>query len=189
LTPAERKHLSAIPTKNLEAWESYQLGKERMARRTTEALADAEKSFQQAIDRDPNFALAYVGLADTLTLQFNYGGVALEAVIERAKMLVAKAQSLDPGLAEAVVSSALLAEALYDWSKAEVEFRRAIEMNPNYASAHQWYAGLLQYLGRTDDALVHARLAAQLDPMSAIVRNSLADMLMGRVSSPMHSRS
>ena len=154
LTPAERKHLSAIPTKNLEAWETYQLGKQRMARRTTEALADAEGFFQQAIDRDPNFALAYVGLADTLLLQVGYGGVELEAVIARAKMLVAKAQSLDPGLAEAIVSSALLAEALNDPSRAEAEFRRAIELNPNYATAHQWYSGLLQYLGRTDDALV-----------------------------------
>ena len=180
LTPAERKHLSVIPTKNLEAWESYQLGKQLMARRTTEALADAEGFFQQAIDRDPNFALAYVGLADTLLLQVNYGGVELEAVIARAKMLVAKAQSLEPGLAEAVVSSALLAQALNDWSKAEAEFRRAIELNPNYATAHQWYSGLLQYLGRKDDALVHARRAAELDPMSAIVRNSLAQMLMGR---------
>ena len=77
-----------------------------MARRTTEALADAEGFFQQAIDRDPNFALAYVGLADTLMLQVGYGGAELEAVIARVKMLVAKAQSLDPGLAEAVVSSA-----------------------------------------------------------------------------------
>ncbi len=180
LTPAERKHLSAIPTKNLEAWETYQLGKQRMARRTTEALADAEGFFQQAIDRDPNFALAYVGLADSLMLQVGYGGAQLEAVIGRVKMLVAKAQSLDPGLAEAVVSSALLAEALNDWPRAEAEFRRAIELNPNYATAHQWYSGLLQYLGRTDDALVHARRAAQLDPLSAIVRISLADMLMGR---------
>ena len=180
LTPAERKHLSAIPTKNLEAWETYQLGKQRMARRTTEALADAEGFFQQAIDRDPNFALAYVGLADTLLLQVNYGGVELETVIARVKLLVAKAQSLDPELAEAVVSSALLAEALNDLSRAEAEFRRAIELNPNYATAHQWYSGLLQYLGRTDDALVHARRAAQLDPLSAIVRTSLADMLMAR---------
>ena len=180
LTPAERKHLSAIPTKNLEAWEAYQLGKQRMARRTTEALADAERSFQQAIDRDPNFALAYVGLADTLLLQAQYGGVELEAVTARAKMLVAKAQSLDPGLAEAVVSSAMLAEVLNDPLTAEAEFQRALELNPNYATAHQWYGSLLQYLGRSDDALVHARLAAQLDPWSAIVRNSLADMLIGR---------
>ncbi len=180
LTPAERKHLSAIPTKNLEAWEAYQLGKQRMARRTTEALAEAEGFFQQAIDRDPNFALAYVGLADSLTLQAGYGGAELEAVIARVKMLVAKAQSLDPGLAEAVVSSAALAQALNDWPKAEAEFRRAIELNPNYATAHQWYSGLLHYIGRKDDALVHARRAAELDPMSAIVRNSLAQMLMGR---------
>jgi len=180
LTPAERKHLSAIPTKNLEAWEAYQLGKQRMARRTTEALADAERSFQQAIDRDPNFALAYVGLADTLLLQAQYGGVELEAVTARAKMLVAKAQSLDPGLAEAVVSSAMLAEVLNDPLTAEAEFQRALELNPNYATAHHWYSSLLQYLGRKDDALVHARLAAQLDPRSAIVRNSLADMLIGR---------
>ena len=180
LTPAERKHLSAIPTKNLEAWEAYQLGKQRMARRTTEALADAEKSFQQAIDRDPNFALAYVGLADTLLLHAGYGGVELEAATARAKMLVAKAQSLDPGLAEAVVSSAMLAGSLNDPSKAEAEFRRAIELNPNYATAHHWYSNLLQYLGRNDEALVQARLAAQLDPRSAIVRNALAEMLMGR---------
>jgi TolB-like protein/Tfp pilus assembly protein PilF len=180
LTPAERKHLSAIPTKNLEAWESYQLGKQRMARRTTEALADAEGFFEKAIDRDPNFALAYVGLADTLMLQVNYGGAELDAVVARVKMLVAKAQSLDPGLAEAVASSAMLAQGTNDWPKAEAEFRRAIELNPNYATAHQWYGGLLQYLGRTDDALVHARRAAELDPRSAIIRIALANMLTAR---------
>jgi TolB-like protein/Tfp pilus assembly protein PilF len=180
LTPAERKRVSAIPTKNLEAWESYQLGRQRMARRTTEALSDAEGFFQQAIDRDPNFALAYVGLADTLMLQVNYGAAELEAVIARVKTLVAKAQALDPELAEAVASSASLAQGLNDWPKAEAEFRRAIELNPNYATAHQWYAGLLQYLGRKDDALVHARRAAELDPRSAIVRNNLARVLMSR---------
>ena len=84
-------------------------------------------------------------------------------------MLAAKAQSLDPGLAEAVVSSALLAQALNDWPKAEAEFRRAIELNPNYATAHQWYNGLTALYGRKDDALVHARRAAELDPMSATV--------------------
>ncbi|HEV8333343.1 MAG TPA: tetratricopeptide repeat protein [Steroidobacteraceae bacterium] len=177
LTPNERRHMSEIPTQDLASWEAYQIGRQRMARRTTGALADAARFFQRSIDRDPNFALAYTGLADTLLLQEQYGGIDYDAAIARASRLVTQTVALDPSLAEAAVSSGMLAWTLHDYSKAEVEFRRAIDLNPNSAEAHQWYSGVLLEVGRIDEALVHAQRAARLDPLSAIVRFHLGATL------------
>jgi TolB-like protein/DNA-binding winged helix-turn-helix (wHTH) protein/Tfp pilus assembly protein PilF len=177
LTPNERRHMSGIPTHDLASWEAYQIGRQRMARRTTGALADAARFFQRSIDRDPNFALAYAGLADTLLLQEQYGGIDYDVAIARASRLVTQTVALDPDIAEAAVSSGMLAWTLHDYSKAEVEFRRALDLNPNSAEAHQWYSGVLLELGRIDEALVHAQRAARLDPLSAIVRFHLGATL------------
>jgi TolB-like protein/Tfp pilus assembly protein PilF len=178
LSPEEKTRVDAVPTQSLAAWEAYQLGRQRMARRTSAGLADAERFFREAIDLDPAFALAYVGLADTLVLQPQYSGAALETSLEEAARAASKASELRPDLAEAWASSALLyARAGGQDDRAETMYRRAISLNPNYATAHQWFSDMLGMLGRREEALIHARRAADLDPLSAIINTNLAEQL------------
>ena len=173
LTPAERARAKAVPTRNLKAWEAYQLGRQRMAKRTSAALADAEQFFQKAINLDPKFTLAYVGLADTLSLQIDYGGLPATSALARAGAAVAKALELDPNLAEAVTSSAWLAFQSGQFAEAESQFRRAIELNPNYATAYHWSSRLFSVQGRYEEALRYAEKAVALDPLSVIINVNL----------------
>jgi TolB-like protein/Flp pilus assembly protein TadD len=180
LTAGEKARVAAIPTQNLEAWEAYQLGQQRMAKRTSEALAEAETFFRKAIDLDPKFALAWVGLADTLDLQIQYSGAPRAATLASAEDAVAKALELDPNLAEAWASSAAIATDRWQFDRAEPMFHRAIELSPNYAPAYHWLAVMVGgYLGRYDEALVPAEKAVALDPLSAVINASLGSTLMG----------
>ena len=177
LTPGELVRTQVVPTQNLEAWEAYQLGRQRMAARTTTALADAEMHFQKAIELDSNFALAYVGLADTLRLKTNYGGAPTDAALTDADSAANTALSLDPNLAEGWTSAAGVAWSKRQCDRAERMFLKAIELNPNYAPAHQWFSGMLGGLGRTDEALAFAERARALDPLSAIINFNLGGTL------------
>ena len=129
LTPSERTTVNAVPTQNLAAWEAYHLGRQAMSRRTVAGVADAVGQFEKAIQLDPAFALAYVALADALTLQVDYGGTERDSATDRAGKLVTRALELQPGLAEAAVSAALIAWTRFDYVLAESEFKRAIELN------------------------------------------------------------
>ena len=180
LTPAEQARAKAVPTQNLQAWEAYQLGKQRMAKRTSADLADAERFFREAIDLDPQFALAYVGLADTLTLQFGYSGAPKESGLRNAEKAVAEALELDPKLAEAWASSGLIAYYRGQYDRGESMFRRAIELNPNYAPARHWYSSTLADVGRLDEALAQIQRAAELDPLSTMIKVNLAASLAGQ---------
>ena len=173
LTPGERKRLSAIPTQDLQAWEAYQLGKQRMATRTSAALTAAEGHFRKAIVLDPKFALAWVGLADTLTLQTYYAGRPLAAGLGEAEKAAARARELDPNLAEAWASASLIAVQREQLEHGETMLRRAIALNPNYAPAHQWLGNILFGNGRRDEALASVERAVALDPLSAAINNSL----------------
>jgi TolB-like protein/Tfp pilus assembly protein PilF len=173
LTPAEKARANVVPTRNLKAWEAYQLGKQRMAQRTAETLAEAEQFFRQAIDLDPKFALAYVGLADTLRLQTEYSGRQLEATVADADALVSRALELDANLAEAWASKGGIAWSRADDEQAEKFIRRAVELNPSYATAHHWLSQLLEGKGNLKEGLEHAEMAAQLDPLSAITQVNL----------------
>jgi tetratricopeptide (TPR) repeat protein len=179
LTPAELKSVNTVPTQNLQAWEAYQLGRHSMAPRTTEGLADAVELLERAIALDPDFALAYVSLADTLLLQVDYAGASAEQATDRASKLISRALDLDPRLAEAATSSAMLASTRFDYRNAEAEFRRALQLSPNSAQANHWFSNLLRELGRTREALTYAQRSAQLDPLSAIVRVNLGGALEG----------
>ena len=114
-----------------------------MARRTSAGLADAEKHFRKAIALDPKFALAWAGLADTLTMQTSYAGRPQAAGLDEADKAAARALELDPNLAEAWASAGLIAHQRQQFERAETMLRRAIALNPNYAPAHQWLGGIL----------------------------------------------
>jgi TolB-like protein/Tfp pilus assembly protein PilF len=177
LSSAEKVRVNAVPTKSLEAWEAYQLGKRHMAKRTTTELANAERFFRQAIGLDPAFAPAYAGLADSLTLQTMYGTAPLSTTLASAEQAVETALKLDAQLADAWAASAIIAEQRGQYEKAESMFRRALALNANDAFAHQGYSDLLRQLGRVSDGLQQARLAVALDPFSAIVKFNLAGSL------------
>jgi TolB-like protein/Flp pilus assembly protein TadD len=172
LTAAERQSVNAVPTLSLDAWEAYQLGKQRMARRTSASLADAEKFFGKAIVLDPKFALAYVGLADTLRLQILYSSVPRADGLARAEQAVGTALKLDANLAEAWASSAGIAADREQYDRAETMFRHAIELNPNYAAAYQYYSRMLSDQGRAQESLSLAEHAAELDPLSAAINGN-----------------
>jgi TolB-like protein/Tfp pilus assembly protein PilF len=169
LTPAEASRVNSVPTRNLDAWEAYQLGKQRMAKRTTAGLRDAAAFFQKAISLDPKFALAYTGLADTLSLEITYSKAPRDATFEAAEMAIDTALKLDPDLADAWVSSASIAAERKQYGRAEQAFRRAIELNANNATAYHWFSGMLTELGRIDESLTNAQRAVDLDPLSAII--------------------
>jgi TolB-like protein/Tfp pilus assembly protein PilF len=174
LTAGESASVNAVPTQSLEAWEAYQRGKQRMARRTSASLAESVEHFQKAIAADPTFALSYVGLADALLIQVFYEYTPRTASLARAEKVIEKALELDPNLAGAHTSLGKLFEYLDDNERAEVEYRRAIELNPNYATAYHWYALLLANEGRLREALRAAEKAEALDPLSAIINNAVA---------------
>ncbi len=175
LTPAEKSRASVVPTRDLEAWEAFQLGKQRMAKRTSVGLIEADKFFRQAIGLDPAFALAYAGLADSLTLRTEYGATPFLATLEQAQAAVDTALKLDPGLSEAWASSGLIANTREQNDRAEQMYRRAIELNPNNAVALKWYGTLLVGMSRIDEGQRALERAAELDPLSALIQVNLAD--------------
>jgi TolB-like protein/Tfp pilus assembly protein PilF len=177
LTPAEQAQANVAPTQNLHAWEAYQLGKQRMATRASADLADAEQFFREAIDLDPNFALAHVGLADTNLLRAQYSGAPEEVTLTNAENAATAALKLDPNLAEAWASSGFIAFSRWQFDLAESMYRRAIELNPNYAPVRHWYSNLLRDTGRLDEAVAQIERAVELDPLSAVIRENLGGAL------------
>jgi TolB-like protein/Flp pilus assembly protein TadD len=177
LTAGEKARVDAVPTQSIEAWESYQLGKQRMARRSSESLAEAEQFFRKAIELDPQFALAYVGLAEVLALQIDYSGAAPAAVLTEADKSVAEALRLQPDLSEAWASAGGNAFFRRAYGDAETKFRRAIEINPNNATARHWNSFMLRETGRLDEALEQIERAIALDPMSPTMRILLGHVL------------
>jgi serine/threonine-protein kinase len=161
-------------TENVTAYGHYLRGRYAWNRRSQEGTAEGIRWFEEAIAADPGYALAYTGLADSYALQVDYRSVPVAEGFERAKAYARQALALDDTLAEAHAS---LAWSLFiydwDWEAAERSFRRAIALDPGYATAHQWYAFLLASQGRTEEGLVEAHMAAELDPGSVSVRRAL----------------
>jgi len=175
LTLGEHKRISVArePILSPNAFEAYDLylkGRYFWNKRTEQALQQAIDCFNQAIAKDPNSARAYSGLADSYALLSGYSLTPQTEAMPKARAAALKALELDEGLAEAHTSLALVTENYdWDWQTAEKEYRRAIELNPNYATAHQWYAEYLSLRGRFDEALVESEHARQLDPLSLII--------------------
>jgi TolB-like protein/Tfp pilus assembly protein PilF len=171
--------LAAHPTENPEAHELYLRGRYFWNRRNTASLRKAADYFQQAIDLDPNYALAYAGLADVHSLIPVYAGTAPKDDVPKALVAARKGVELDSNLAEARTSlgNALVSNA--QLKQAEAEFRRALELNPNYATAHQWLAECLFGQGRFPESLAENERAHELDPLSLIINASYASSLSG----------
>jgi tetratricopeptide (TPR) repeat protein len=162
-----------VLTDSPEAYQSYMLGRFNLEKRTAQAMVTAISHFEDAVRADSNFALAWSGLADahTLTAPSNYRveGVSWEGAVERAERAARRAIAIDSTLAAAHASLASVLDEKWDWVGAEVEFERALALNPDYPTAHLWYAIHLVELGRTDEALVAIRRGEVLDPLSLII--------------------
>ncbi|HEX7335755.1 MAG TPA: protein kinase [Gemmatimonadales bacterium] len=161
-------------TENVRAYSLYLKGRFWWNRRTQADIAEGIKYFEQAIAEDPGYALAYSGLADSYALDLDYRGAPVAEGMERARREAQKAIELDESLAEAHTSLGWVTFIYdWDWPGAEREFSRAIQLNPRYGTARQWYSWLLAAMGRFEEALAEARAAAELDPASVSIRRSL----------------
>jgi TolB-like protein/DNA-binding winged helix-turn-helix (wHTH) protein/Tfp pilus assembly protein PilF len=170
LTPQQQARMANARPINPEAYQAYVKGRYFWNKRTEQGLKKGMEYFQQAIDLDPQYALAYAGLADCNTLLSVYSNALPTESFPRAEAAAVKALEIDATLAEAHASlgfSRLWYD--WDWSGAEREYQRAIELNPNYATAHQGYGEYLRMMGRQDEALAESKRALELDPLSLII--------------------
>ena len=179
LTPQDRVGRAAARAVDPQVLESYMKGRYYLNQRTGDAMNRSIGYFQQAIDKDPGYALAYCGLADAYALLGFHGGIPSKDALSRAKAAALKAIELDNTLAEPHASLAFIAETHeWDWATAEREYKRALELNPGDARAHHWYAGYLMYVGRFDEGIAEAKRARDLDPLSLPINNALAGRLL-----------
>jgi len=173
LTAPERHAIAARPTENSEAHELYLKGRFYWNKRTEEGVRKAIEYFQQAIEKDPAYALAYTGIADCYSLEglhIDVGSLSPSEAIPKAKAAAVKALELDDTLGEAHTSLAFIRLNYdWDWSGAESEFRRAIELNPNSSNAHHWYSHYLMAMGQTERSLTESKRALELDPLGLIM--------------------
>jgi serine/threonine-protein kinase len=175
LSGDEKRRLGRRHTEKSQAYELYLKGRYFWNKRVKGGFEKAIDYFKRAIDEDPSYALAYVGLSDCYQLLSAYGAASPQEFIPKARAAASKALDIDPALAEAHASLGRIALFHdWDWLNAEKEFQRALKLNPSYATAHHWYSICLLTMGRTDEALAHVKSALELDPLSLIIQTNLA---------------
>jgi TolB-like protein len=177
LSPEEQQRLNRLPTENLAAYDDYLRARQLVETRITANLQEAQRLFRSAVDADPDFALAWVGVADTVNLLTQYGTFSVASSIPLRRDAIDRALALDPNLGEAYVSLAVLLadeDARANRARIEQAFKRGIELNPNYARAYQWYAVNILEITRTQEVVDLARKARELDPRSPIMTSMLA---------------
>ncbi len=176
LDPTSRARLLASQPVDPKAHEEYLRGRYLWSKRSD--FQQAISHFEAAVAADPNYAPAYAGLADSYGLLSGYTLAPQDQVIPKARAAALKALELDPNLPEAHTSLALIAQNYdWDWTTAEKEYRRAIELDPNYATGHQWYGEFLSFLGRFEEADAEMKRARELDPLSPVVGTDFAVLL------------
>jgi TolB-like protein/class 3 adenylate cyclase/Tfp pilus assembly protein PilF len=174
LTGAEKQLIAAHPTSDLTAYELYLKGRSLWSKRGGENIQQAIAFYEQAIARDPNYALAYAGLAEAYVILPFYTATAPSDANPKAKTAALKALQLNDKLAEAHTGFARVLWSEFDMLGSISEFQRAIALNPNYATAHQWYGRApLAALGRFDEAIAEGKRAIELDPLSPIINTDL----------------
>ena len=180
LLPAEKTRLAGARAVKPEAYEAYLRGLYHIHKRTQADLEESTDYFQRAVELDPNYALAYAGLADSFALRGSllYMVLPPQDVMPKSKSAALKALQIDNSLGEAYATLAYV-ETLYDWDwqKSEDDFKRALALKPNYAQAHLWYAMHLAAMGRHDESIAEVKRAQELDPLSLINNTTLGLML------------
>jgi serine/threonine-protein kinase len=164
---------------DMEAYDLYLKGMWYCGKRTAESLKEAMVYFEQAIEKDPNYAAAYAGLADSYISLPLYGGIDPKTTYPKAREAALRALEIDDTLAQAHTALGMN-QMLYDWDwkNAEKEYRRAIELNPGLSSAHNFYAIYLSYMSRFDEAIDEIERARDLDPLSPHINRNIANMLL-----------
>ena len=183
LSPEEETRINQFPTQSLEAYNAYLRGRQLLPQRNSKDLALAMEAFETAVEIDPGFALAWVGIAEAANLFSAHGTLNQEKANKIRKSAVTHALDINPTLGEAYASKAGLHAELNQREEAESAFKRAIELSPNYAPAYKWYANQLQNTNnRLQEALDLLKKAAQLDPLSSIIKSNKASLFtqMGR---------
>jgi serine/threonine protein kinase/tetratricopeptide (TPR) repeat protein len=169
LSGVEEAKVTNASTANPEAYQAYLKGRYYWNRRTAENLKKAIEQFKIATDRDPNYAIAYAGLADCYAVLHEYAGAPTSETVPQAKAYAERALAIDAQLAEPHATLGSVNENLWHWGEAEKEFKRAIELNPNYPTAYHWYSIFLKDSGRNDEAAATIKRAQQLDPLSSVI--------------------
>ena len=182
LLDREAVQIRKKPTDNTEAYLLYLKGRDYWNKRSESAVRKGIEYFQLAIDADPDFALAYVGIADSWSVLQTWGYTSTTEAAPKMKQAVLKALKLDNTIAEAHATYAFeLALYEWKWEEAELEFKRAIELNPNYGTAHQWYSySVLRYTRREAEELKEAYKALELDPLAPVMSLNLGQTFYGR---------
>jgi eukaryotic-like serine/threonine-protein kinase len=178
LSTSEKGQMAKSYTDNPEAYSLYMKGRFYWNKRTADAMKKSVEFFNQAIDRDPNYALAYAGLADSWFTMGWYRDVQWSDAWQRSNAAAKKALEIDPKLAEAHTTMAMIKSVYeWDWAGAENEFKLAIQLNPRYPTAHHRYSLFLPIVGRLDEAVAEAKKAQELDPLSLIINENVGDIL------------
>ncbi len=177
VTPEEQARLAEVRPINPEAHQLYLKGRYLWNKRTGEDLKKALEYFEQAIEKDPNYALAYAGLADSYFVLPEYIPFPPKEAFLKGEEAALKALEIDDTLAEAHTSLAAIKRNLWDWDGSEEEFKRAIDLNPGYATAHHWYAYNLMLVGRHDESIAEIKIAQELDPHSLIINANVGFIL------------
>src|SRR5689334_19623936 len=170
------KGLTKHYTENNDAYQLYLKGRYYWNKRDDENLRKAIEQFKAAADKDPNFALAFVGLADCNAVLPFYSKTISDETLPQAKAYAQRAIEIDDSLGEAHTSLGYANLCLWNWAEAEKELKRGIELNPNYATAHKFYANYLSDLGRFDEAFAEFKLAQELEPLSLIISANIAEV-------------
>jgi TolB-like protein/Tfp pilus assembly protein PilF len=178
VTPEQKERLFKNPTENLDAYNLYLKGRSLWRARGKENLEKSVEYFKLALIEDPNYALAYTGISDAYAILSNNGYIPDIEGYPKAKDAAHKALEIDNTLSEAHTSLAgIMGEFEREWEGAEREYKLAIELNPSYATAHHWYAFLLTYMARHDEAIAEIKLARELDPLSLRINENVGLML------------
>jgi serine/threonine protein kinase/pimeloyl-ACP methyl ester carboxylesterase/Flp pilus assembly protein TadD len=175
LSSTDKQRVTKAYTANAEAYQLYLKGRYYWNKRDAEDLKQAIDEFKAATDKDPNYALAYVGLADSYALMEFYAGTRAAESLPLARAAAEHALQIDDSLAEAHASLGLINQYSWRWDESEKEFQRALNLNPNYATARQWYGSYLKKVHRFDDALQEIKKAQELDPFSPIISDNLCE--------------